>query len=119
MPDGSLFEDVSDPLRGLSPADLGELHCTRHRCSRKVWLGPATKAPTEHYEVQVGGPQYVPEAATLAIKVGLWGRWSLDSAFTLWDTPDGRSDVWATQVRRSGPLVRSFVVMFGAGVLLG
>jgi hypothetical protein len=70
MPDGSLFEDVSDALRGLSPADLGELHCTHHRYGIKVWLGPATKAPREHYEAQVVGPPNVPEAATLAIEVG-------------------------------------------------
>ena len=70
MPDGSLFEDVSDALRGLSPADLGELHCTHHRYGIKVWLGPAAKAPREHYEAQVVGPHFAPEAATLAIEVG-------------------------------------------------
>jgi len=70
MPDRSLFEHVSDALRGVSPADLGELHCTHHRYGIKVWLGPAAKAPREHYEAQVVGPQYVPEAATLAIEVG-------------------------------------------------
>jgi hypothetical protein len=70
MPDRSLFEDVSDALRGLSPAELGELHCTHHRYGIKIWVGPATKAPREHYEAQVIGPQYVPEAATLAIEVG-------------------------------------------------
>jgi hypothetical protein len=70
VPDWSLFEDVSDALRGLSPADLGELGCTYHRYGIKVWLGPATKAPRGHYEAQVIGPQYVPEAAALAIEVG-------------------------------------------------
>jgi hypothetical protein len=70
MPEGSLFEDVSDALRGLSPPDLGELHCTHHRHGIKVWLGPATKAPREHYEAQVVGPQFAPGAATLAIEVG-------------------------------------------------
>jgi hypothetical protein len=70
MPDRSLFEDVSDALRGLSPAELGELHCTHHRYGIKIWVGPATKAPREHYEAQVIGPQYVPGAAKLAIEVG-------------------------------------------------
>jgi hypothetical protein len=70
MPDRSLFEDVSDALRGLSPADLGELHCTHHRYGIKVWVGRAAKAPREHYEAQVIGPEYVPEAAALAIEVG-------------------------------------------------
>lgn len=70
MPDRSVFEDVADALRGLSPADLGSLHCTYHRYGIKVWLGAATKAPREHYEAQVVGRQYVPEATTLAIEVG-------------------------------------------------
>jgi hypothetical protein len=70
MRDQSLFEDVADALRGLPPVDLGELHCTHHRYAIKVWPGPATKAPREHYEAQVIGRQYVPEAATLAIEVG-------------------------------------------------
>jgi hypothetical protein len=70
MPDRSLFEDVSDAMRGLSPADLGELHCRHHRYGIKVWLEPAAKAPREHYEAQVIGPQYVPGAAVLAIEVG-------------------------------------------------
>jgi hypothetical protein len=70
MPDRSLFEDVSDALRGQSAADLGELHCTHHRYGIKLWLGPAAKAPREHYEAQVVGPQYVPAAVALAIEVG-------------------------------------------------
>jgi hypothetical protein len=70
MPDWSIFEEVADALRGLTPADLGELHCRHHRYGIKVWVGPATKAPREHYEAQVIGRQYVPEATTLAIEVG-------------------------------------------------
>jgi hypothetical protein len=70
MANGSLFEDVSDALRGLSPADLGELHCTHHRYGIKIWLGPATKAPREHYEAQVVGPQYIPKGARIGIEVG-------------------------------------------------
>jgi hypothetical protein len=70
MPDRSLFEDVADALRGREPADPAGLHCTYHRYGIKVWLGPATKAPREHYEAQVIGPQYVRQAATLGIEVG-------------------------------------------------
>jgi hypothetical protein len=58
---------VADALRGLSSADLGELHCRYHRYGIKVWLGPATKAAREHCEAQVIGRQCVPEATTLAI----------------------------------------------------
>lgn len=67
--DPSLFELVTDALRGLTSADLGVLQCTHHRCGIKVRLGPA-KAPREHYEAQVIGRQYVPEASVLAIEIG-------------------------------------------------
>lgn len=67
--DPSLFELVADAVRGLAPADLGVLRCTHHRSGIKVWIGP-TKAPREHYEAQVIGPQYAPEASVLAIEVG-------------------------------------------------
>jgi hypothetical protein len=79
MPDRSLFEDVADALRGLCPADLGELHCTHHRYGIKVWLGAATKAPREHYEAQVIGRQYVPKATTLAIEVGFHSEHSQEA----------------------------------------
>jgi hypothetical protein len=69
-PTGPCFEDVSDELRALSPVDLGKLRCTHHGYGIKVCFGPAAKAPREHYETQVIGPQYVPEAAALAIEIG-------------------------------------------------
>ena len=40
-----------------------------HRYGIKIWFGPA-KAPREHYEAQVIGRQYVPEATALAVEVG-------------------------------------------------
>jgi hypothetical protein len=70
VPDRSLFEDVADALRGQQLPELGALQCTYHRYGIKVWPGPATKAPREHYEAQVIGRQYAPQAATLAIEVG-------------------------------------------------
>lgn len=70
MADRSLFEEVSDALRGAAPEGLGELRCSYHRYGIKVWLGPSTKAPREHYEAQVIGRQYVPEATTIALEVG-------------------------------------------------
>jgi hypothetical protein len=50
MPDRSLFGEVADALRGLSPPDLGHLPCRHHRYGINVWLGPTTKAPREHDE---------------------------------------------------------------------
>jgi hypothetical protein len=66
----SLFEEVADALRGAAPEGLGELRCTYHRYGVKVWVGPSLKAPREHYEAQVIGPQYAPEATTIAVEVG-------------------------------------------------
>ena len=66
----SPFELVADALHGLAPADLGDLRCAYHRSGIKVWLGPAAKAPREHYEAQVIGCHYVTEATALAIEVG-------------------------------------------------
>lgn len=70
VPAPSLFEEVADALHGAAPEDLGELRCTHHRYGIKVWLGPSTKPPREHYEAQVIGRQHVPEATVLAIEVG-------------------------------------------------
>lgn len=77
--DPSVFELVAEALRGLAPADLGELRYRHHRYGIKVWLGPAAKAPREHYEAQVIGRQYVAEATALAIEVGFHSEHSSES----------------------------------------
>ena len=64
-----LFEEVGDALRGLIPRDLGPLRIRERRWSIKVWFGPE-KPVREHYEAQVIGAKYVPDAAVLAIEVG-------------------------------------------------
>jgi hypothetical protein len=64
-----LFDEVSEALRGLLPAGLGELRTRHHRYGIKVWFGPA-KPTREHYEAQVIGARHVPEASVLAIEVG-------------------------------------------------
>ena len=49
--------------------DLGELHQRSHKYGVKVWFD--TEKPTrEHYEAQVIGKRYVPEASILAIELG-------------------------------------------------
>ena len=80
MPDRSLFEEVADALHGGAPDGLGELHCTHHRYGIKVWLGPSTKPPREHYEAQVVGRRHVPEASVLAIEVGFHAEHADDAA---------------------------------------
>jgi len=67
--DESLFEDVADAIRGMVPGELGKLHCTYRRYGIKVWFG-VDKAPREHYEAQVIGPDHSPEATILALEVG-------------------------------------------------
>src|SRR5438270_14095775 len=69
MQDRSVFEEVAHALRGLVPGHLGELRCPHHRYGIKVWFGPE-KAPREHYEAQIVGRQYAPEASALALELG-------------------------------------------------
>ena len=64
-----LFEEVGDALRGLIPRDLGPLRIRERRWSIKVWFGPE-KPIREHFEAQVIGAKYVPDATVLAIEVG-------------------------------------------------
>ena len=64
-----LFDEVGEVLRGLVPADLGELHARHHRYGIKVWFD-ADKPTREHYEAQVIGAKHVPDATVLAIEVG-------------------------------------------------
>jgi hypothetical protein len=64
-----LFDEVGEVVRGLVPRDLGELRQRSHKYGVKVWFD--TEKPTrEHYEAQVIGKRYVPEATVLAIELG-------------------------------------------------
>lgn len=64
-----LFEEVGEVVRGLVPRELGELRQRSHKYGVKVWFD--TEKPTrEHYEAQVIGKRYVPDAAVLAIELG-------------------------------------------------
>jgi hypothetical protein len=67
--DQALFDQVAEAVRGLLPAELGELHRRARRYGLKVWFGPATP-PREHYEAQVIGPDLVDDAAVLALEIG-------------------------------------------------
>lgn len=64
-----LFEEVAEVVRGLVPRDLGTVRQRSHKYGVKVWFD--TEKPTrEHYEAQVIGKRYVPEASVLAIELG-------------------------------------------------
>ena len=64
-----LFGDAGEVLRSLLPVDLGSARLRHHRYGLKVWFGDGPVA-REHYEAQVVGARYVPEATTLALEVG-------------------------------------------------
>jgi hypothetical protein len=65
----SLFEAVADALRGMVPADLGEMHHREHRYGVKVWFGDAAPA-REHDEAQVIRADGVEGARRFALEVG-------------------------------------------------
>lgn len=65
----SIFDEVGEALRALTPTELGEYRHRAHRYGVKVWFGPVTP-PREHYEAQVVGADADKRASVLAIEVG-------------------------------------------------
>ena len=65
----NVFDEVADALSGLVPRPLGRLYYRARRFGIKVWFDDET--PTrEHYEAQVIGREFLPEASTVALEVG-------------------------------------------------
>lgn len=64
-----LFDQVSDALRALVPADLGQLRTQPRRWGIKAWFD-ADDCPREHYEAQVIAAKHVDGAEVLAVEVG-------------------------------------------------
>jgi len=64
-----LFTQAGDVVRSLLPPELDEAKMRSHRYGLKVWFG-STEPAKEHYEAQVVGARYVPEATTLALEIG-------------------------------------------------
>ena len=71
----ALFDDVADVMRGMTPAELGDLRCRAHRYGIKVWFGPE-KPTREHYEAQVIGAKEVKRAKVLALEVGFHSEYA-------------------------------------------
>lgn len=65
----TLFDEVSEVLRGLVPEELGQVRTQARRYGMKAWFGPVTP-PRVHYEAQVIGATHVPGAQVLAVEVG-------------------------------------------------
>jgi hypothetical protein len=65
----SVFDEVSDALRGMVPPALGPFRQRVHRYGIKIWFGSETP-PREHYEAQVIGADHVEDANVLAVEVG-------------------------------------------------
>ena len=69
MEELSLFDEVGDALRSMTPAPLGPVRIRARRYGIKVWFGP--EAPTrEHYEAQVISRDAAADARYLALEVG-------------------------------------------------
>ncbi len=64
-----MFDQVADAVRGLVPAELGELRVAPRQWGLKVWFDDEV-CPRAHYEAQVLGAKHVPEARVLAVEVG-------------------------------------------------
>ena len=73
--DDALFDDVADVLRGMTPPELGDVHCRAHRYGIKVWFG-SEKPTREHYEAQVIGASDVKQAKVLALEVGFHSEYA-------------------------------------------
>jgi hypothetical protein len=63
------FDEAAEIMRSLVPAELGELRSRANRYGLKVWFD-VKDPPREHYEAQVMGTRFVPEATVLAIELG-------------------------------------------------
>jgi hypothetical protein len=64
-----MFDEVAEVVRGVTPAELGDVHCRAHTGGVKVWFGEG-KAPREHYEAQLLGVKDVPWVTVLALEIG-------------------------------------------------
>ena len=65
----SVFDEVAELVRAMSPAEIGEVHVRAHRRGVKVWFD--TEAPTkEHYEAQMLSRRYVDGIEGTAIEIG-------------------------------------------------
>jgi len=65
----SIFEEVAELVRSMTPEELGEVRVRAHRRGAKVWFD--TDAPTkEHYEAQLLSRRYVDGTEGMALEVG-------------------------------------------------
>jgi len=65
----SLFEEVAELVRAMSPEQIGQVRLRAHRRGVKVWFD--TEKPTkEHYEAQMLSRRYVDGTEGMAIEVG-------------------------------------------------
>jgi hypothetical protein len=63
------FNEAADVLRSLLPPRLDGARMRARRYGVKVWYGSADPAK-EHYEAQLIGARYVPQATVLALEIG-------------------------------------------------
>ena len=105
----ALFDEVGEVLRGLVPAELGEIRERSHRYGIKVWFGEA-KPGREHYEAQVIGAQHVEDASVLALEIGFHAEHP---------NPDDNEQVLARLIAESRRWRRTLGAQAVAGPFLG
>ena len=65
----SVFDEVAELVRAMSPEEIGEVRVRAHRRGVKVWFG-ADAATKEHYEAQMLRRSYVDGKDGMAIEIG-------------------------------------------------
>jgi hypothetical protein len=65
----AMFDEVGEVVRGVTPAELGEVRYRAGYSGIKVWFGDG-KPPREHYEAQLLGVKDVPWVTVLALEIG-------------------------------------------------
>lgn len=65
----SVFEEVAELVRAMTPPELGDVRIRAHRRGVKLWFGAEATAK-EHYEAQVLARRHVDGIEGMAVEVG-------------------------------------------------
>ncbi len=65
----TVFEEVGELVRALSPEEIGDVRVRAHRRGIKVWFDTA-KPTKEHYEAQLLSRHYVDGTNGMALEIG-------------------------------------------------
>ncbi len=65
----SVFDEVAELVRAMTPESIGKVHVRAHRRGVKVWFD-TDMAGKEHYEAQMLSRRYVDSTDGMAIEIG-------------------------------------------------